>query len=233
MKHILALTFLLLGCFCATAQNEKPPVFSLWAKWAPLALFEANSPTLQPGVGFIVNDRFGVHAEYGFHFNPFNWDRANQKNGLTTNRIRTELRYYTANSNNKKKQSAFFIAIEGFWMEQNYQLFNGKMLFPNSNQELYYDTVSVARTIKGFSVKGGYEIFLDKRKKFLFETSGGLGYRQRRYKHSNIKPSSRQSFLPVIEEINDLFGWTGVDTKEGPSSSMHLSFTIRLGYRIF
>ncbi len=231
MKHFFSVLFVSIFCVGAAAQDHRTPTFSVIATFAPLSLSDLNAPTFQPGLSLAWNQRWGVHAEYGFHCNPFRVVRATNKDAMSTSRFRAELKYYPVKPNNRDKYGAFFMAAEGFRVAQEYRRFGGRYFIPHSGREFLFDTATVHRNIKGFSVKGGYEAYLDKRKKFLLEASGGVGMRYITNGHSNITNMLQQPG-DFVNAFMDAFRFRRNDEWEGSKWRPHLAFTIRVGYRI-
>lgn len=231
MKQIIAVLILLLYSIGTAAQNNQPTSFSLAAKWAPLSLIDPNAPTLQPGFSLVWKQRWGVHAEYGVHFNPINLIRDSRKGWMTTRRFRSELRYYPSRPYRKDPYGTFFTAAEGFFVDQNYRRFSGRMVLPPGGQELLFDTARVHRKVEGIGVKGGYEVYLGKSKKFLLEASGGGGLRRVTIRHTEINNIEQQPG-DIISGLINAFRIRANDEWEGKKIKPHLSFTIRIGYRI-
>lgn len=114
-------------------NNNKPATYSYPAhviKFSPLALFEIPQPSLQIAYEYRINPTFYLQHELGWlpAFRNGNiFDERAMKNG---GKIKTELRYYIAQTDMEYKPNRNYLALEGLYRirvvrEEGWQRMNG------------------------------------------------------------------------------------------------------------
>lgn len=154
-------------------------------------------------------------------------NESNRRFDFERNKLSIEPRYYAGLID---KEVPWFTGIEFFRIDETFIKTNDRYRMLQTDQIFSFDTANVSRKINGIALKGGTQLLVLKRR-LAIEPSLGIGYRfvrteyDREVNLAELTMAERTWFEIIRIGIGEQF--------EGSRSGIHLSYHVRIGYRLF
>lgn len=183
-----------------------------YARLNVLSVADIALPTVQPGIEYKVNDRWGFEFAFGIPLNNLWTKRETDTTFYHFYKLRATAKYYTTNN--------FYIGFETFFVHNRYSRFNERYIIPYDG---YYtsDYTVTNKNVVGFDLKYGKAISLGR--DWYLENFIGLGLRIVNTKlpvNINQRPSGQPNYaFAFLDEIG---------TKYTP----HLTYGLLIVYKL-
>ncbi|HUS02159.1 MAG TPA: hypothetical protein VMY77_10555 [Chitinophagaceae bacterium] len=213
-----------------------------WAiKFSPLALTDPLTASIQPGLEYKLNSNWSLQGEYSIPFRVLEFGTGNNyKQNYKYNKWKFEGRwYFTSYRNRHHYRKAFdyknfyqdrktsFVALEYFSIDQHYGKKNDHFKDLQTNNDFDYDSAGIRRSVTGFCIKLGKQIFLKKDGRFFIECLFGLGVRYIKINYQDFI-NSRPGTNYMTKEWNYSVG----DSFVGKQSTAHIAINFKVAYKL-
>lgn len=169
--------------------------------------------------------RWSVQAEYGIPFRALKlgtWNRNLRNYHYSKWRLEGR-RYFAFNKSSLSGRLPFFIAAEGFFINQRYGK-NNDYYHDWQNNSIYdFDSAGIRRSVTGFCFKIGSQKYFKEDGRFFIEWAFGLGVRYIKVNYPNLV-NARLSTNRKFEE----WGIGAGDRFIGKETTPHLAINFRV-----
>lgn len=228
MKTILLWVIAIL--LSANVYTQQSPDSSKWIlKFAPLALIDPLTATIQPGIEYKFTPRWSLEADYGLRFRALELASFNKDvNHYRYNKFRLEGRwYYGFRRKSFATTLPYFIAAEAFFINQQYGKNKNYFSPRNDTITIDFDSAGLRRTVSGLCFKVGVQSHFKRDSKLFMEWAIGIGVRTINIQYNNVVNQRTSSFKYRRE-----FDWRVGDNFIGKESTVHLALNIKLAYSL-